>query len=88
MTAEQYAQVQNEMAKGVPFSLSLVRAIGGEDINLTADYCEGRIPDPLRALVGERLDRMSILQYGLARIATALAEMAAQLDRIEAKLSQ
>lgn len=88
MTAEQYAQVQAEMAKGIPFSLSLLRSIGGDDLNIAADYCERRIPEPLRELVRERIDRLSLLQYALSKVVSSLADMQAQLDRIEAKVSQ
>lgn len=88
MDANQFAELQHHLEKGVPFSLSLYRSVCGTDVNIVEEYCEGRIPDPLRALVGERIDRVFIIQYRLARMMVAVSHIQEQLNRIEAKLSQ
>lgn len=88
MTTEQAVALQQNIDKKIPFSLSLYRAVCGDQVNIIEEYVEKRIPEPWYSLVGERIDRQAIMQYALGKMAAALADMQAQLDRIEAKLSQ
>lgn len=80
MTEEQSAELMREVKKQGMFTLSLYRSMFGET-DMVADLVEGRIPEPWRSEIRNRLDRLSFVEYGLAK-------MQAQLDRIEAKLSQ
>lgn len=88
MTAEQAAALQTTIDNHIPFSLSLYRAVCGNDVNIVEEFCEGRIPEPWHSLVRERLDRMALVEYGLSKMCVALMHMQEQLDRIERKLGQ
>lgn len=81
MTQEQSAELLREVKRQGHFTLSLYRSMFGENADIVADYMEGRIPEPWKSEVRDRLDRISVVEYHLAK-------MQAQLDRIEAKLSQ